>query len=96
MSIRDDLVRNRESDRVKPLVDYLKKNLDKGYKIQDLKWALVNQGHSKIEVDKATKIVSDYMEAQRNKPAPKPEPKVEVMEPEAQEKKGFFKKLFGR
>ena len=35
------------------LAEYIKKNLRKGYTKESLKWALVNQGHSKLEVEKA-------------------------------------------
>ena len=35
------------------LVNYIKKNLSKGYTIDSLKWALINQGYSRIEVSRA-------------------------------------------
>ncbi len=47
---------NEES--VKKIVEYLEKNLKKGYKIDGLKWALINQKYSKTEIDKAVDIVS--------------------------------------
>ena len=37
----------------KNLVEYARKNIQKGYSIDSLRWALINQGHSRIEVDKA-------------------------------------------
>ena len=77
------------------LVDYIKKNLDKGYKIADLKWALVQQGHSKLEVEKAVKEVNDLIALQKPK---KEEPHPEALqkpEPIFEEKKGFFN-VFGR
>jgi len=37
------------------LVDYIKKNLKKGYTKEALKWALINQGYSKLEVERALK-----------------------------------------
>jgi len=37
----------------KNLVDYIKKNLSKGYTVDSLKWALINQGYSRIEVSRA-------------------------------------------
>ena len=39
------------------LTDYIEKNLKKGYTKDSLRWALVNQGYSRIEVDKALKRV---------------------------------------
>jgi len=35
------------------LVDYFKKNLAKGYTVDSLKWALINQGYSRAAVDMA-------------------------------------------
>ncbi len=80
---------------IEELVEYIKKNLKKGYTKESLKWALVNQGHSKIEVDKALKVV----EAQLSHEAPiletKPTIKYEVVEPKQEEKKSFWKRMFG-
>ena len=45
----------RESEYKKKLVDYLKKNLKKGYPIDSLRWALVKQGYSRTLVDIAIK-----------------------------------------
>jgi hypothetical protein len=84
----------KEDEAVKSIVDYLEKNLSKGYKLEELKWALVNQKKSKIEIDKAIKII----EARR--PKPKEEaPKIVEAAPEqpvVPEKKGFWKKLFNK
>ncbi len=38
---------------MRKLVDYFKRNLSKGYTTESLKWALINQGYSKIEVMRA-------------------------------------------
>lgn len=48
----------KELDLQSPIVTYLKKNLSKGHKIQNLKWALINEGYSKTEVDKAIRIIN--------------------------------------
>jgi hypothetical protein len=47
----------REKGLVNELVDYIKSNLKKGYTKDSLRWALVNQGYSRMEVDKAIKRV---------------------------------------
>lgn len=86
----------RTGDRVDQIVEYLKKNVSKGYKPQDLKWALISQGYSKIEVDKAIKVFEEWQALQRPKIVEAP--KVEVIEepkPIVEEKKGFWKKIFG-
>jgi len=35
------------------IVDYLRKNLKKGYTIESLKWALIGQGYPRASVDRA-------------------------------------------
>ena len=86
----------KEDTSVAHLVDYLERNLKKGYKIEDLRWALISQKHSRIEIDKAIKII------QVRTPVKKPEPmqieNVEIVHESvaAPEKKGFWARLFGR
>lgn len=79
------------------LADYVKKNLKKGYTKESLKWALVNQGHSKIEVEKAMAKVEKDLAAEAPVLRTKPEIKVEVVSPEDAivQKKSFWKRLFG-
>lgn len=43
----------RESESRKKLVEYLKKNLKKGYNSDTLKYALVSQGYSRAMVEMA-------------------------------------------
>lgn len=84
------------ADSVKQIVDYLDKNLKKGYKLEDLRWALVNQKHSRIEIEKAIKYVES-----RTPSAKKEEQKIEEIKEATHEfimpekKKGFFGRLFG-
>lgn len=79
------------------LAEYVKKNLKKGYTKESLKWALVNQGHSKIEVEKAMAKVEKDLAAEAPVLKTKPEISVEVVEPKDAElkPKSFFKRLFG-
>ncbi|MEK6850683.1 MAG: hypothetical protein AABX85_03860 [Nanoarchaeota archaeon] len=88
----------KKGDYLGELSDYIKKNLRKGYTKESLKWALVSQGHSKLEVEKALKKV----EADLSKEAPvlktKPEITYDVVEPKnaiLEEKKSFWKRIFG-
>jgi predicted Rossmann-fold nucleotide-binding protein len=55
----------KETDHSTPIVGYLKKNLSKGHKIQNLKWALISEGYSKIEVEKAIKIIEEEAEKEK-------------------------------
>jgi hypothetical protein len=83
------------------LADYLKKNLKKGYTKESLKWALVSQGHSKIEIEKAFSLAEEEMA--REAPVLKTKPKItrEVIEPQIDlvehktESKSFLERLFG-
>lgn len=62
----------RESIRRNKLIEYLKKNLDKGYNIDSLKWALIKQGNSRVDVEYAIEQVKSEM----------PRKKVEIEKPE--------------
>ena len=81
----------RNGDYIKRLIAYIEKNLSKGYKIDQLRILLVQQGYSRAAVEKAIKLV----QARMPKPQPviKEKPKVEIQEPA--KKKGFFARLFG-
>jgi hypothetical protein len=72
---------------VEELVDYVKKNLKKGYTLDSLKWALINQGYSKFEVEKAIKLAE--MDLAESAPIlkTKPEIKYEVITSEEKPEK---------
>ena len=81
------------------LSEYIKKNLKKRYTLDSLKWALINQDYSKIEVERAIKRVQQEManEAPVLKTKPAIEHKVlgPRIQPIHEEKSSFWKKLFG-
>lgn len=79
---------------VQQLADYLKNNLKKGYTKESLKWALVNQGHSKLEVEKAISLVDAELASEAPVLKTRPVINYEIM-PEVEEKKSFWKRLFG-
>jgi beta-lactamase regulating signal transducer with metallopeptidase domain len=78
------------------LVEYIKKNLRKGYPIETLKVALVNQNYSRPIIEEAVAVAMKEMASEA--PALKEKPVIEheiiVDEPNS-EKKSFWKKLFG-
>lgn len=84
----------RENDIVQTIVAYIDKNLKKGYNLEELKWALVNQKYSRIEIDKAMKIVQARAPAVKTEPTPQ---MVEqsIQEVSAPEKKSLWKRIFG-
>ncbi len=85
----------REIDNLHPLVEYLKKNIAKGYKPEDLKWVLINQGHTRTQVEKAIKYVEALEQAQKPKPRNIFTNTTFNMPHVTEEKKSFWKRIFG-
>ena len=82
----------RNIDQTKPLIEYLQRNLRKGYKLDDLKWSLIGQGHSRVSIDKAIEFVKELEEAKRREI---PE-RIEIIRPvdiPVEEEKTFLQKL---
>ena len=63
-----------ETNYKKGLVDYFEKNLKKGYTSNSLKIALINQGYSRIAVEKA--IEEAHKELAKKAPILKEKPKI--------------------
>lgn len=83
----------KKEDYIARLSEYIKRNLRKGYTLESLKWALVNQGHSRMEVVKAIERVETELSQEAPVLQTKPEITYEVV-PEA-EKKPWYKRIFG-
>ncbi len=77
---------------INQLVSYLKKNAAKGYPMESLKWALINQGYSRTLVGKAIKLANEELALQAPKLVEKPVIQVEI-EPKIEEKTGFWQKI---
>lgn len=88
----------KEKEVVTKIVDYVEKNLKKGYKLDELKWALISQKYSKIEIDKAMSIINARTaKTQQEKRAQEVQAAMVVEEEKPVEKKvGFFKKMVGK
>ncbi len=89
----------KEPTYIDNLASRIKSNLRKGYNKESLKWALVNQGHSRIEVDKAfrraeAEISQEAIEEAKRRMAMTLQPTIEPII-EEQPKKGFFSRLLG-
>lgn len=83
------------------VVDYFKKNLTKGYTPESLKWALIEQGYSKIMVESALERANKELSEKAPKLKPKEKPKIRYQLYGADNKpieikKPFWKKLFGK
>ncbi len=79
----------------KKLSDYVKKNLKKGYPVETLRVALINQGYIRNSIDDAIRIALNELakEAPVVKDKPQIEHEVIVEEPIVEEKKSFWKKI---
>jgi uncharacterized protein YpiB (UPF0302 family) len=92
----------RKENFMQEIVSYIKKNLKKGYTKESLRWALINQGYSKIEVDKALKRADLELGKKAPQLETRPVIKHEIIEPKEYArttikpttKKSFFRKLF--
>jgi hypothetical protein len=84
-----------DKNYLQQLAEYLKKNLKKGYTKESLKWALVSQGHSKLEVEKAISLVDAELASEAPVLKTKPVISYEIIEPQPEPKKSFWKRLFG-
>lgn len=86
----------KDANYTKNLVEYAKKNIQKGYTADSLRWALVNQGHSRIEVDKALAAAQSEVSKQTQQTSvqqvKQEQPQVQQVEPE---KQSFWKRMFG-
>ena len=90
----------RANEHLRRLVDYLKKNLVKGYTVDSLKWALIKQGYSRTEVYKAVEMAHQELAQEAPILKEKPTIKYEVLneenQPVAEEaKKSWWKRIFG-
>jgi len=88
----------RETEHLKKLSDYMKRNLSKGYDTDSLKWALINQGHSKAAVEKAVEIARQELARESAISREKPVITHEVVTDDssnAPPKKSWWKSFFG-
>ncbi|PIN89676.1 hypothetical protein COU57_05655 [Candidatus Pacearchaeota archaeon CG10_big_fil_rev_8_21_14_0_10_32_14] len=85
---------------IRSLVDYFKKNIEKGYNDETLKWALINQGYNRVEIQKAMDIAHQELAEKAPKIVEKPKITVEVVDNQNQivhfqTKKPFWKRWLG-
>jgi hypothetical protein len=86
---------------IKQLADYVLKNLSKGYTQDALRFSLINQGYSKISVDKAIEIANKQLASTIPAIKEKPQITYKVLDEEnkpievseIEPKKGFLKKF---
>jgi hypothetical protein len=83
------------------LIDYLKKNLRKGYPVDTLRIALINQGYMRTTIDESLKEAINELAKEAPVMKEKPQIEREVIEEVSEEvpvveKKSFWKKIFGK
>ena len=79
------------------LVEYFKKNLKKGYTADALRFALIEQGYSKISVEQALEKATKEMAEKAPILKEKPVIKYEIIDEDNRPiklKKSFFRRLF--
>jgi hypothetical protein len=80
------------------IVRYLEKNLKKGYTLESLKFALINQGYSRVAVEEALIKVNANLAEKAPVLKEKPMIKYEIIDENdkvIQIKKPFWKRLLG-
>ena len=82
-----------QENYIQQLVNYLKRNLSKGYTIESLRWALINQGYSRSSVNKAIQLTNEQLALKAPKLKEKPIIKYEIVT-DKEEKKKIKRKTF--
>ncbi|MFH1325707.1 MAG: hypothetical protein ABIH49_02995 [archaeon] len=67
-----------ETNYLRTLVDYFKKNLVKGYPAESLKFALINQGYTRTDIAKALEQANRELSARAPVVKEKPKIKYEI------------------
>ena len=80
------------------LKDYIKKNLKKGYTEESLKWALIDQGYTKLIVERAINQVNKELSEQAPILKDKPVIRYQIIDEHDNPviiKKSWWKRVFG-
>ena len=87
----------REQDRIRKITDYIKGNLSKGYTLESLKWALINQGYSRTLVSRAIDEANKELAKSAPKLKEKPMIKYQIIDEydkPVKIQKSFLRKFF--
>ena len=79
----------RTEDYIQQLADHIKRNLGKGYTLDALRLSLINQGYSRISVEKAIELANQQLAASAPEMKEKPQISYKI-EPEIPVKKSFW------
>ena len=79
---------------IQQLADHIKINLKKGYTIEAMRFSLINQGYSRISVEKSIELANQQLAASAPEMKEKPQISYKI-EPEIPVKKSFWNWLKG-
>lgn len=85
----------KDTDYLYHLVNYIRKNLKKGYTKDSLMIALTTQGYTRISIENAFKIVEDEMAKKAPKLETRPKITREIIPLDKSERKSLFRRFFG-
>jgi len=91
----------RNTPNLRTILEYFEKNLKKGYKVDALRYVLLNQGYSKIEIAEAIKILEEKTKKEKALAKKEEDERLrmqvqeEIRQATQQQKKGFFQRFFG-
>jgi hypothetical protein len=80
------------------IMEYIKRNLKKGYTLESLRWALVNQGYSRTAVESAIQEVNKELAKKAPILKEKPVIRYEIIDENdnpIEIKRPFWKRIFG-
>jgi len=81
------------------IVEYLRKNLKKGYTLESLRWALIGQGYQRVSVDRAIEELNKDLAKKAPALKEKPVIKYEIVDENDNPvtiKKPWWKRVFAR
>ena len=81
------------------LIEYVKKNIKKGYSVESLRWALISQGYAKVIIENAISEANKELAKEVPVFKEKPQIKYEIMDEHNRPikiKKPFIKRIFRR
>ena len=85
----------KEKNVIDEIIEYINKNTKKGYTQDSLRWALSNQGYSRIEIERAFKRIKSQLSSENSVVKATPEIEYKPFPSFEEPKKSFWQKLFG-
>jgi len=70
----------RGQEHKNKIMDYIRKNINKGYDEETLKWALISQGYSRVIVEESLSEIQKELAKQNNSEEEKPVIKYELLD----------------